>query len=52
MLFRSLEAVQARDYPIAQTILMLLAAVLAFSNLAADLALYRLDPRIRLPHET
>ena len=47
-----LEAVQARDYPIAQTILMLLAAVLAFSNLAADLALYRLDPRIRLPHET
>ena len=31
---------------------MLLAAVLALSNLAADLALYRLDPRIRLPHET
>lgn len=47
-----LEAVQARDYPIVQTIVMLLAAVLALSNLAADLALYRLDPRIRLPHET
>jgi ABC-type dipeptide/oligopeptide/nickel transport system permease component len=47
-----LEAVQARDYPIVQTVLMLLAAVLALSNLAADLALYRLDPRIRLPHES
>jgi peptide/nickel transport system permease protein len=47
-----LEAVQARDYPIVLTIVMMLAAVLALSNLAADLALYRLDPRIRLPHET
>jgi peptide/nickel transport system permease protein len=47
-----LEAVEARDYPIVETVLMLLAAVLALSNLAADLALYRLDPRIRLPHET
>ena len=47
-----LEAVQARDYPIVQTILMLLAAVLALSNLAADLVLYRLDPRIRLPNES
>ena len=46
-----LEAVQARDYPIVQSILMLLAVVLALSNLAADLALYRLDPRIRLPYE-
>jgi ABC-type dipeptide/oligopeptide/nickel transport system permease component len=47
-----LEAVQARDYPVVQTILMLLATVLALSNLAADLTLYHLDPRIRLPHET
>ena len=47
-----LEAVQARDYPIVQTVLMLLAAVLALSNLAADLVLYHLDPRIRLPHES
>jgi len=46
-----LEAVQARDYPIVQSVLMLLASVLAISNLAADLMLYRLDPRIRLPHE-
>jgi peptide/nickel transport system permease protein len=47
-----LEAVQSRDYAIVQSVLMLLAAVLALSNLAADLALYRLDPRIRLPHES
>jgi peptide/nickel transport system permease protein len=46
-----LDAVQARDYPIVQTVLILLAAVLVFSNLTADLILYRLDPRIRLPHE-
>jgi peptide/nickel transport system permease protein len=46
-----LEAVQSRDYPIVQTVLLLLAAVLICSNFAADLILYRLDPRIRLPHE-
>jgi peptide/nickel transport system permease protein len=46
-----LEAVQARDYPIVQSIVVLLAAVLTLSNLGADLLLYRLDPRIRLPHE-
>jgi peptide/nickel transport system permease protein len=42
-----LDAVQARDYPLVQTVLMMLAAVLTVSNLVADLALYRLDPRIR-----
>jgi peptide/nickel transport system permease protein len=46
-----LEAVQARDYPIVQAVLVLLAAVLILSNLAADLVLYRLDPRIRIPHD-
>ena len=46
-----LEAVEARDYPIVQAVLMMLAGVLAISNLAADLALYRLDPRIRLADE-
>ena len=46
-----LEAVQSRDYPVVQAVVLLLAAVLTFSNLAADLALYRLDPRIRLAHE-
>jgi peptide/nickel transport system permease protein len=47
-----LEAVQARDFPIVQTIIVMLAAVLTASNLAADLLLYRLDPRIRVPHES
>lgn len=46
-----LEAVQARDYPIVQTIIVMLAVVLTVSNFAADLLLYRLDPRIRVPHE-
>ncbi|MBV8842921.1 MAG: ABC transporter permease [Bryobacterales bacterium] len=46
-----LEAVQARDYSIVQTVLVMLAGVLIVSNFAAEIALYRLDPRIRLPHE-
>ena len=44
-----LEGVQARDYPVVQTVLVMLAAVLTVSNLAADLLLYRVDPRIRVP---
>ena len=43
-----LEAFQRRDYPIVQAVLLLLAAVLTSVNLVADLALYRLDPRIRV----
>jgi peptide/nickel transport system permease protein len=46
-----LEAVQARDYPIVQTVLVCLGALLIISNLVADLILYRLDPRIHLQHE-
>lgn len=42
-----LEAVQARDYPVVQTVLVGLSGVLVMGNLVADLALYRLDPRIR-----
>jgi len=42
-----LEAVQARDYPIVQSVLIGLGALLIVANLAADLILYRLDPRIR-----
>ena len=42
-----LEAVQARDYPVVQTVLTGLSSVLVVSNLVADLVLYRLDPRIR-----
>ncbi len=44
-----LEAVHARDYEIVQTVIVLLAAILTFTNLAAELFLFRLDPRIRLP---
>jgi peptide/nickel transport system permease protein len=46
-----LEAAQARDYPVVATVVMLLGSVLTISSLAADLALYRLDPRIRLGNE-
>jgi peptide/nickel transport system permease protein len=42
-----LEAVQARDYAVVQAVLIILAVLLAGANLAADLVLYRLDPRIR-----
>ncbi len=42
-----LEAVLARDYPVVQTVLLMLAAILTLSNALADVALYRLDPRIR-----
>lgn len=45
-----LESVQTRDYPVVQTTVVLLAVVLSCSNLLADLALYRLDPRIRVRH--
>lgn len=47
-----LEAVQSRDFPIVQAVIMLLAAVLCASNLAGDIAIYHLDPRIRVPYET
>jgi len=43
-----LEAVQARDYDVVQAVVVILAAALTFLNLAADLLLYRIDPRIRL----
>jgi len=43
-----LEAVQSRDYPIVQTMLTGLSAVLILGNFVADIAIYRLDPRIRV----
>ncbi len=43
-----LESVQTRDYPVVQTTVVFLAILLAFSNLLADLALYWIDPRIRV----
>ncbi len=43
-----LDAVQARDYEVVQAVVVLLAACLTFTNFAADLLLYKADPRIRL----
>jgi peptide/nickel transport system permease protein len=43
MLVRS---VSARDYPVAQGAFLVLAALMVFMNLIADLAYYALDPRI------
>ena len=42
------EAVQKRDFPIVQSLLMLLASVYVFVNLFVDLAYAYLDPRVRL----
>ncbi len=46
-----LEAFQARDYPVVQAVLVLLGSILAIGSLLADLLLFRLDPRIRVPAE-
>ena len=42
-----LEAIMARDFSLVLAVVMLSTAFLVTSNLAADLLLYRLDPRIR-----
>lgn len=47
-----LEAFHTRNYPVVQAVLVILAATLTSLNLVGDLVLYRLDPRIRLGHET
>ncbi len=41
-----LSAVQARDYPVVLTIVLMLASVLTISNAAADIAAYQLDPKL------
>ena len=45
-----LGSVQARDYPVVVTIILLLAAVLIVSNALADIAAHRLDPRVQPEH--
>ena len=42
-----LEAILARDFPVVLAVVLLSTAFLISGNLAADLLLYRLDPRIR-----
>ena len=41
-----LSAVQARDYPVVLTIVLMLASVLTISNAAAYIAAYQLDPKL------
>ncbi|HET7875430.1 MAG TPA: ABC transporter permease [Methylomirabilota bacterium] len=41
------EAIQARDYPIVQNLVMFIAVVVILSNLAVDLLYGFLDPRVR-----
>ncbi|MFN7924482.1 MAG: ABC transporter permease [Bryobacteraceae bacterium] len=41
------DAFRSRDYPVTQAVLLLLGAALIVLNLFSDLALFRLDPRIR-----
>ena len=43
-----IEAIMSRDIPVVLAVVMLSAAFLIAGNLAADLLLYRLDPRIRV----
>jgi len=43
-----LEAVNARDFGVVLAVVMLSTTLLVFGNLAADLLLYRADPRIRV----
>lgn len=42
------EAVQTRDFPIVQSLLMLLASVYVFVNLIVDISYVVVDPRVRL----
>jgi peptide/nickel transport system permease protein len=42
------QAVQARDYPLAQVLLMLVVATAIVVQLLVELAIAALDPRIRL----
>ena len=42
------ETVQTRDFPVVQSMLMLLASLYVFINLCVDLAYVFFDPRVRL----
>jgi peptide/nickel transport system permease protein len=44
-----LDAIMARDFAIVLAVVMLSTVLLVIGNLAADLLLYRFDPRIRAP---
>ncbi len=42
------EAASSHDYPVAQATFLVLAAIVIFLNLAADLSYFYLDPRIKV----
>ena len=42
-----LDSVQSRNFPVVLGVLVLSSLVVAFANVAVDLAYLRLDPRIR-----
>jgi peptide/nickel transport system permease protein len=48
----ALEAIDTRDFPVVQGVVILVAAVFTFANLAVDIAYAYLNPRVRLGGET
>jgi peptide/nickel transport system permease protein len=48
----ALEAIRTRDFPVVQGVVILVAAVFTFANLAVDIAYAYLNPRVRLGGET
>jgi peptide/nickel transport system permease protein len=44
----TVEALEARDYPLLQGIFLVLSVAVVFANLGADLVYGRLDPRVRI----
>ena len=41
-------AITARDYPLIQTLVVIIACIVVFSNTLADIILQIIDPRIRI----
>jgi peptide/nickel transport system permease protein len=48
----ALEAIDTRDFPVVQGVVILVAAVFTFANLVVDIAYAYLNPRVRLGGET
>jgi ABC-type dipeptide/oligopeptide/nickel transport system permease component len=43
-----ISAISSRDYPLIQTLVMLIASIVIFANTLVDIAIQVIDPRIRL----
>src|SRR5918994_3865865 len=48
---QALEAIRTRDFPVVQGVVILVAAVFTFANLAVDIAYAYLNPRVRMGGE-